>query len=114
MDRKKSTISKKGSIANRVGISIYCPCATKWLNLNNRGCLTHGKKENETSATKWLNYLQHCSAHFGAEDVCVISSVGLHPRLLIRQLADHPFRAMQRDIPSLGVSLYLGYPHQTS
>jgi hypothetical protein len=29
-------------MTNRVGISINCHCATKWLNLNNRGCLTHG------------------------------------------------------------------------
>jgi len=61
-------------MTNRVGISIYCHCATKWLNLNNRGCLTHGRKNNGTSATKWLNYLQPCSAHIGAEVLCAISS----------------------------------------
>ena len=69
-------------MTNRVGISIYSHCAAKWLNLNNRGCLTHGRKDNGTSATKWLNYLQHCSALFGAEDMFVISTVGLRPTVI--------------------------------
>jgi len=72
----------KDSMTNSVDISIYGNCATKWHNLNNRGCLTHGRKDNGKSATKWLNYLQHCSAHSGAEDMFVIFSVGLQPTVI--------------------------------
>jgi hypothetical protein len=50
-----------------MGSQIALRCATKWLNLNNRGCLTHGCQNYETSDTKCLNYNIHCSAHFGAE-----------------------------------------------
>jgi hypothetical protein len=50
--------------------------ATKWQNLNNRGCLTHGSKNHETSATKWLNNINTCSAHFWAEGVHISLSRG--------------------------------------
>ena len=67
-------------------------CATKWLNLNNRGCLTHGYQNHETSATKWFNFKIHCSAHFGAEIVYIIYSVGFHPRLL----KYHPYQGDEK------------------
>jgi len=65
-----------------VGLLISGQLATKWLNLNNRGCLTHGCQNYETSTTKWLNYKINCLAHFGAEFVRFIFPVGFHPRLL--------------------------------
>ena len=82
-----------GSITFGVGTLIAMRCATKWRNLNNRGCLTHGSKNHETSATKWLNYKKTYSAHFGAEVSCISFSVGFHPRLL----KYHPYQGDEKE-----------------
>jgi len=76
-----------------MGSLIAMRCATKWQNLNNRGCLTHGSKNHEASATKWLNYIKPCSTLFGVVEVHIIL---FRPEYSGRLLKYHPYQGDEK------------------